>query len=479
MSNGFIPHFEALRVQSEQKSARFFRDIFFSLLVLLVVIILSIEVGLWGWLKIGVGENTAQILQLVMLMMPGILFICLFGLGAALLQCEKQFFLSGFAPVAFNAVWIAGIWWLKERGAMQAMAPLSVAIVLAFFMQWMMTAPKTMEFFRKALPLKEFFRPKLFSAEMRRVISPFFLGVAGIGAVQVNSTLDALFARAASLEGPAYLWYAIRIYQLPLALFGIALSSALLPSLSRAGEAADWEKFRELLHSSLIRCLSFILPATFALFVGGAAIVNLLYGHGDFTQTATYETLLCLWGYIVGLIPAVFVLLLAPAFYARKDFRLPTKAAILSVLLNVLLNTLLVYLFHWGASAIAVATSVAAAFNFLYLKKHLQQHIGSLFDRTFLRGLIKISVATLSASTLTLFAGYFFFNDPTLAVITGKEVVFSTDLSAQMLHCGALGLLFLSSLIGFAWLVRSDEMLQLLGIKTFQRQSGQRVDEQE
>ncbi len=465
MSNGFIPYFETLRAQSNEKGARFFRDLFFSLSLLLILIIFAIELGLWGWLKIGVGEDTAQILRLMMLMLPGILFICLFGLGAALLQCEKRFFLSGFAPVAFNAVWIGAVWWLKGRSADAAMGFLSLAIVLAFFMQWAMTVPQAIRFSSGALPFKEFFRPKFFSEEMRRVISPFFLGVAGIGAVQVNSALDAIFARAATLEGPAYLWYSIRIQQLPLALFGIALSSALLPPLSRASEAADWGKFRDLLHTSLIRCLSFILPATFALFVCGAAIVNLLYGHGDFTQMATYETLLCLWGYGVGLIPAVFVLLLAPAFYAQKDFRTPTKAAIFSVLLNVLLNLFLVYVVHWGAASIAVATSVAAMFNFSYLKRYLKPRTGQIFNRIFLKSLAKIGLATCMASALTLAVGIMFFNDPTLHILKGEAAVFTTNLSDQILHLGSLGALFICSLIGSAWLVKAEEILQLIGLR--------------
>ena len=71
----------------------------------------------------------------------------------------------------------------------------------------------------------------LFSPELKKMIAPLLLGAVGVGAVQINSALDAVFARSASLEGPAYLWYAIRIEQLPLALFGIALSSALFPLL--------------------------------------------------------------------------------------------------------------------------------------------------------------------------------------------------------------------------------------------------------
>jgi putative peptidoglycan lipid II flippase len=194
------------------------------------------------------------------------------------------------------------------------------------------------KFFRGTLPFREFFQPKLFSAELRKIVIPMFLGVIGIGAMQVNSALDAIFARFASLEGPAYLWYAIRIQQFPLALLGVALSSALLPSLSRSSERGEWGNFRTLLLSSLVKCFSLMLPAAAVLLVLGSSIVNLFYGHGDFSQIATHETLLCLWGYSLGLLPAAGILLLAPAFYAQKDYKTPMKGALYAVLLHVLIH---------------------------------------------------------------------------------------------------------------------------------------------
>ncbi len=465
MGNGFIPHFESLRATSKGKEADFFRDLFYSLSCVLVFLICVIEIGLYFWMKSGVGQDTAQILLLTMLMLPGILFICLFGLGAALLQCEKQFFLSGFSPVAFNLVWIGAVWWLKGEGHESAVISLSLAIVFAYFMQWMMTVPKTLKFFKEARPLKEFFRPRLFSEEMRRVILPFFMGAIGIGALQVSSALDALFARFASLEGPAYLWYAIRIQQFPLALFGIAIASALLPSFSRAIEAGQWERFRHLLHTMVTRSFTLILPAAFGILILGASGVNLLYGHGDFTQEATKQTLLCLWGYGIGLFPAVMVLFLAPAFYAQKDFKTPMKAALLSVGLGLLLNALMVFVFKWGAFSIALVTSFSGFFNFFYLKGKLVAKTGPIFTRDVLRNFIKIFVCTLTSSALTLFFGTLFFQDPTLAIVQGNEALFSRSLSEQLIHFASLSGFFLVSLFALAWLFRIDEVFQLLGLK--------------
>ncbi len=209
LSSGFIPHYEQLRAGSLEKGAQFFRDLFFSLSVFLIVLIAGIEIALGVILKWGnLQPDNAQILYLTMLMMPGILFICLFGLCSGLLQCERRFFLTGFAPVAFNIVWIAAMVLLKDLEPAQAMVPLSVAIIIAFFMQWAMLAPKTFKSLKTSLSWKECLKPQLFSLELRQIIKPFLLGVVGVSAIQINSTLDAVFARFASLEGPAYLWYA-------------------------------------------------------------------------------------------------------------------------------------------------------------------------------------------------------------------------------------------------------------------------------
>ncbi len=115
----------------------------------------------------------------------------------------------------------------------------------------------------------------------------------------------------------------------------------------------------------------------------GLSGINLLYGHGDFGREATYQTALCLWGYGLGLLPAVFVLLLSPAFFAKKDFKTPMIGAIASVVFNILLTSLFVFVFQWGAFSIAVATSTAAWFNYLFLSYQLTKRVDApLLDKT-------------------------------------------------------------------------------------------------
>ena len=298
---------------------------------------------------------------------------------------------------------------------------------------------------------------------MRALFKPFLLSIIGVSAVQINTALDSLFAYFASEEGPAYLWYSSRIYQLPLALFGIALSSALLPSLARAFKQESIDQFQGMLRFALSRAYQWIFPCMIACVVGGCVSVNLLYGRGDFSPFATKETVLCLWGYAFGLIPTAFVLLFAQAFYAKHEFRIPMVGALLSVLLNTILNALMVFVFQWGSFSIAIATSLSALFNCLYLARRLTKKIAPIFDRGLLFSFGKTTLSSLIAGVGTMAMGYFFVQDPTFSLVCGSaDIVFVRSFWDQLSQFAALFLVFSLLFLSYGWMVRDPAIMTLL-----------------
>lgn len=110
-----------------------------------------------------------------------------------------------------------------------------------------------------------------------------------------------------------------------------------------------------------------MVPITVFIFVAGEWCVALIYGHGTFTQTAVIDTTQALWGYSVGLIPMSLILVLAPAFYARGNYKTPSIAATASMAMNIALNFAMVGIFELGPTSIAVATSISAWFNLAWL----------------------------------------------------------------------------------------------------------------
>lgn len=463
LSSGLVPYFESIRQRSPSQGAVFFRDLFFSVLLLLIGVLLASEAILLAWMCYS--DSYHEILYSTFLMMPGIVFICLYGICSSLLQCEKSFFLPSVAPIFFNFVWIAAVWFFRSNIPSQVVLGLSLAVVVGFFLQWAFLLPSLLKYLKSFLSWKEIFSFRAFSVDVRSMIKPFLFGLIGASGVQINSALDAIFSRVASLEGPAYLWYAIRIQQLPIALFGIAVSSALLPPLARALSAEDFSGFRSLMHFSVRRGCNFIIPCMIALFVLASSGVNLLYGRGSFDQEATTQTIYCLWGYGAGLFPTLGVLFLTPAFYSQKNFRTPMWAALVSILANIGLNALFVFVFHWGAFSIALSTSVAAWGNF-FLLAYLLGKQGLWKEGKFFLSCYKTALASLVAGGSTLLFGYFVLKDPTFSLILGKQGVFVRSLIGQSLEFFASTGLFLVTIVSCSLWLGAEDVLRLVQLFT-------------
>ena len=349
LQTAFIPLFEDLKGKSEAQAEQFFFDLKGTLACILLGLIFLASLPLFAAHLYF--ENEVWLLTLLCL--PSLFFICLYGINTAKLQCERSFFWPSLSPVIFNLFWILGVFVAKHYPIIIAMRIVACFIVLGCLGQWAMTA----SVYRK------FRLPKPFSASTRKILAPLALGVVGVGASQINSALDSVFALIADSKGPAYLWYAMRIYQLPLALFGLGLSASLLPALSRSERKKDPLTFKQLLRFGLILSSASMLLCTFILFFFSEEIVWLLFGRGDFTQSSILGTTACLQLYVVGLLPTALCSLFACAFYAKKQFHIPARCTFYGVLLNSALNALFVFGFSWNASSIALATSLSAWFQ--------------------------------------------------------------------------------------------------------------------
>lgn len=438
LTSSLIPHFEDLRRISSAKGAEFLRDLFCSLVLLLAGLILLCKQLFAPW------EASSHILHLTSLMLPGMLFICLFALSSAVLQCEGRFFLSGFAPVLFNGVWVVAAFCLRGVPVHDAMQTLCFAIVGGYAVQWLITGPFYMRFLRRSLSMGQIWRIRPFSVEVRRLARPLMLNVVGIGAVQINSVLDALFASWSRTEGPAFLWYAIRIEQAPIALVGVALSSALLPALARAMQSGETEQFYSQLRFAVQRGFYIMLPLSFALLAVGGSLVNFLYGRGAFDAHTTSQTLLCLWGYAVGLVASASTLLLSQAFYAWHDYKTPATASLVAVAVNLSANALMVFVCHFGPMSIALATSLSAVCNAALLRRALSRRMGSPLVRPSDGQTAKLVLCSLTAALVTLGIGALLLGDPSWRILVGRGThPFVRGSLAQMGHFLLLASCFL------------------------------------
>ncbi len=395
LQSAFIPIFEEVRKESNVKAFRFFRDMTVLWTLFLSLFTLFSVVCLYGvQSNFSFSEGTDEIISLVIILIPSLIPICLFGLNSSLLQCEKHYFTVGIAPTFFNiTLSIVGLC-LYSYDPKKAMPYIACAMVLGCFMQWAITSIPTYISTKNVLGKEGIFKNiSIFSVDIKRLWKPLTLGLIGVGASQINNAVDTFFARAADPEGPAQLWFGLRLQQLPLALFGIALSGALLPPLSRAIHAENKSTYVHFLEFALRRIFAFLLPCTAFLFVLGALTINAIYGRGDFQAHSIITTTSCLHGYALGIIPMGFIIILAPAFYARKNYKTPTKGACISLVTNMIFNALFVFVFGWKAISVAIATSISAWINALYLYRELHFEFGPILSTDGKKESIKVLIS--------------------------------------------------------------------------------------
>ena len=460
----FIPLFEETRKSNHVRGCAFFRDvsILWTLLLITACSLCWAGFSLWRYFLAPDG-GTAEILSLAIVMLPALIPICLFGLNISFLQCQKQYFVAGAAPVFFNIVLIASAILLSGHNPREVMPLLSIGVIIACFAQWLVSFLPVFQQCKTALGQQLFRGIALWSPEIKRLWNPLMLGLLGIGASQVNNAIDALFARAADAEGPAQLWFSIRFQQLPLALFGIAVANAVLPPLSRAIQAKDTAKYRQFLEYGVRTVLAFLAPCTGLLIVCGMAMINCIYGHGDFQAHSVITTAGCLQGYALALIPMGLIPVLAPAFYARGNYTIPMRGACLSLLLNTLFNTILVFGFGWKAISVTVATSLSAWINAAYLYLSLRKEAGPFLSREGLFSCLRTCAVSAVVSALVFAAAYFWFIPPVFFhVIEPTETALPRSVLQQIIHLVVPGGLFGIALLLLAKMFGAEDILKSL-----------------
>ncbi|HSW73055.1 MAG TPA: murein biosynthesis integral membrane protein MurJ [Chlamydiales bacterium] len=456
---GFIPHFAGLKASRPKEAETFFRDGFFTLFIVLAGVVLVGE-GALSLLK--PSNDFAEVFRLTKIMLPGLIFICLYAFSAGHLQCERKFFLPAVTPALFNLLWILVAFIAYKTNLFSIGTTLSIGVLAAFLLQWGVTMAASVK--ELTLSFKEWLQFKLFPSEIKKLFKPLSLSVIGVAAMQMNAALDSIFAKFADPSGPAYLWYAIRVEQLPLALFGIALANALLPTLSRLVHAGDFENYQKQLRFAISGAIVFMLAASGGLFALGGSGLNLLYGRGHFTSSTLIETLFCLWGYAGSLLPGAMVLFLANGYYAQKQYALPAIASVISVLFHILLNGLFIFVFSWGAFSIALSTTLSSLLNCVILGYLLSKKYPKIFSKKIF---LKTATMVVASAFLTIEIGHLIGNDGTFNLLLGKEGVFATGFSNQLVSFVLLAFVYLGSFFAFAKIFRIEELFIFLRKKSF------------
>jgi putative peptidoglycan lipid II flippase len=292
---------------------------------------------------------------------PYLMCMSLMAAYAAILNGLGRFTASSFAPILLNIVMIAFMapLVLYPNTDVQTAIWIAVGTIAGGIAQLVMVYFAI----RRAGFVPRLHWPK-FDAEVRRFWILAIPAVIAGGITQVNIFVGTIIASSAD-SAIAYLYYADRLYQLPLGIIGIAIGTVLLPELSRhlkggRDKEADASQNQALLISMLLS-----MPAATALIALAQPIVSVLFQRGAFTAIDSHETAQTMIWFSAGLPAYVLIRVLQPGFFAREDTRTPTVFAGISVVVNIAMSLLLFpTLQHVG---IAIATSVAAWANAILL----------------------------------------------------------------------------------------------------------------
>jgi putative peptidoglycan lipid II flippase len=200
----------------------------------------------------------------------------------------------------------------------------------------------------------------------------------GSSVAQVNLLLDMVIATFLVSGSVTWLYYSDRLLEFPLGVFGVALSTVILPNLSRKFAAQNPRAFSATLDWSLRLALIITLPAALGLAVLAKPILITLFQYEAFLMSDVNMSALSLAAYAVGLPAFIAVKVLAPGFYARQDTKTPVKIAITAMVSNMLLNflfvgTLLSVGFTGPHTGLALASSAAAYINAVLLYRSLRR----------------------------------------------------------------------------------------------------------
>jgi putative peptidoglycan lipid II flippase len=218
-------------------------------------------------------------------------------------------------------------------------------------------------------------------------------GVLSAGALQINILIGTMIATLQS-GAVSYLYYADRVYQLPLGLIGIGLGIVLLPDLTRRLRADDRAGAQNSQNRALELSLFLTLPATVALLVIPQPIVAVLFERGAFSAADGLATGQALLAFSAGLPAYVLIKILQPGFYARQDTATPFRFALTAVATNILLSLLL--FFQIGFVGIALATALSAWLQAALLGGRLWRLGHVVLDRRLRRRLPRILAASLA-----------------------------------------------------------------------------------
>jgi len=410
-SVSFIPVFtEYLQNRSKEEAFLLARIVLTSLLLILTVVtilgiifsplIVRIIAPGFG----GIGEKYALTVLLTRIMFPYIFLVSVLALFMGILNSLKHFAAPAMAPIFLNLSMIAALLFLTPYMKIPTVG-LAIGVIGGGILQLTLQIPFLMT---KGLSFAPKWNPG--HPTLKRIGILMLPIIFGSAIYQINQLVGTLLASLLKEGSVSYLYYADRLVQFPLGVFAIAISTAVLPSLSREAANGDLVRLKETLSHALRLTMFITIPAMVGLIILREPIIRVLFQRGAFDSFATAMTARALLYYSLGLWAFAALRVFVSAFYSLQDTKTPVKVAVVAMILNIIFSVVLMHtpLEHGG---LALALSLASTLQLVMLIFLLRKRLGGIEGRVVVSSMVKsfgsslIMGACIYILTLKILAG--------------------------------------------------------------------------
>jgi len=387
----FVPSYSSLL--SKKKLSENFANNVFNLLILglfFLVIVIEVLMPLFVFLIAPGFEGDSQKIELAITLtritFPFLLFISLASFFSAILNANNKFAIASAAPIILNILLIGVLIFGKVLNDQ-----------LVYYLSYAVTISGILQFIFLYFFVKKFFSPKLkLNIKIDKKIKIFFRkllpSIFSSGVTQINILVGTIIA-SFQASAVSYLYYADRVYQINLAIAGIAIGTVILPQLSKYVKSNKKNKIDLIQNKALELSLFLSTPATIALLIASEEIISALFGYGSFDEESVKNSAKALFYFGMGLPAFSLIKVFSAFFFARHNTKIPFYISLVSVLLNIFISV--IFFKEIGFLIIPMATTVSSWVSAILLFVLLKKKNLFNFNLIFIDRFIKILIATI------------------------------------------------------------------------------------
>ena len=364
-SQAFVPVLQEYRLKRKDELIEFvqsvFGNLFFALFIITALGMYFSENLVYLFAPGFIGDDNKSYLasQMLFITFPYLLFISLTAMCSGIFNSHDRFILTGITPVFLNLSLIFFTIFSSTIFLIPIIS-LSYGVLVAGVVQLLIQLPLMYKLGFLQLPKINFYN--IGSMKILKLMGPAILGTA---AVQINLLIDTIVASLLISGSISWLYFSDRLIELPLAIFGIAISIVILPVLSRQFQKKETKEYSTTLTKSIKLAILIAIPSMAGLIMLSAVIISTLFMYGSFTPEDVRMSSLSLITYSLGLPAFIFLKILVTAFYSRQDTKTPVIYSLIGISINIVANLTVLFFYlrtpFEGAHAfIALATSLSA-----------------------------------------------------------------------------------------------------------------------